>query len=145
MRKLLIYTDGASRGNPGPAGIGIVICDESGKIVKGVNYFHVPREEEHLKRADKLANRAIDDFRKFKIMGGKGGKEMDKEDAWIIIKRARNVFNLPILLNHALIEWFENNAIMHCRAQYLSEETISKLKESCIELQKLIEKVNGEK
>jgi len=136
MRKLLIYTDGASRGNPGPGGIGIVICDESGKIVKEyeefigtatnniaeyralikalelasvfsikgvdcfsdselmvrqlngayrvkneklgklflqvrekkkrfekVSYFHVPREEDLIKRADKLANRAIDEFK----------------------------------------------------------------------------------
>jgi len=144
MKKLIIYTDGASRGNPGPAGIGVVICDESRKIVKEyeefigtatnniaeyralikalelassfpvseidcfsdselmvkqlngeysvkneklgelflqvrekekrfekVNYFHVPREEDFIKRADKLANLAIDDF---KIMEGKGKK-----------------------------------------------------------------------
>ena len=151
MKKLIIYTDGASRGNPGPAGIGIVLCNESGKIVKEyeefigtatnnvaeyqalikaldlastfsvteiecfsdselmvkqlngeyrvkneklgklflqvrekekhfekVNYIHVLREEGLIKRADKLANRAIDDF---KIMEGKEEKEMDKEDA----------------------------------------------------------------
>ena len=34
------------------------------------------------------------------------------------------------------------NAIMHCRGQYLSEERISRLKESCFELQKLVQKVN---
>jgi ribonuclease HI len=34
MKKLIIYTDGACLGNPGPAGIGIVICNESGKIIK---------------------------------------------------------------------------------------------------------------
>jgi ribonuclease HI len=141
MKKLIIYTDGASRGNPGPAGIGVVICDESRKIVKEyeefigtatnniaeyralikalelassfpvseidcfsdselmvkqlngeysvkneklgelflqvrekekrferVNYFHVPREEDFIKGADKLANIAIDEF---KIMEGK--------------------------------------------------------------------------
>ena len=34
MKKLIIYTDGACRGNPGPAGIGIVICNESGKKIK---------------------------------------------------------------------------------------------------------------
>ena len=140
-KKLIIYTDGASRGNPGPAGIGVVICDESGKIVKKykefignatnniaeyralikaldlastfsvseidcfsdselmirqlngeyrvkneklgklfllvrekekrfekVSYIHVPREEDFIKRADKLANIAIDEF---KIMEGK--------------------------------------------------------------------------
>jgi len=39
MRKLIIYADGASRGNPGPAGIGIVICDELGKIIKEYRHF----------------------------------------------------------------------------------------------------------
>src|SRR5690242_14651486 len=32
-RKLILYTDGASRGNPGPASIGVVIKDESGEPV----------------------------------------------------------------------------------------------------------------
>ena len=31
---MVIYTDGGSRGNPGPAAIGVVICDERGKILK---------------------------------------------------------------------------------------------------------------
>lgn len=34
MKKLVIYTDGGSRGNPGPSAIGIVICDEKGKVAK---------------------------------------------------------------------------------------------------------------
>ena len=32
--KLIINTDGGSRGNPGPGAIGVVIRDESGKIIK---------------------------------------------------------------------------------------------------------------
>lgn len=32
-KKLWIFVDGAARGNPGPAGIGILIKDESGRIV----------------------------------------------------------------------------------------------------------------
>ena len=32
--KLTINTDGGARGNPGPAGIGVVIRDESGKVVE---------------------------------------------------------------------------------------------------------------
>lgn len=141
MKKLIIHTDGACRGNPGPAGIGIVICNESGKKIKEdkefignatnniaeyralikalelasdfsvtqvecfsdselmirqlngvyrvkneklgelfllvkekerqferVTYSHVPRENNLIKRADKLANLAIDEFM---IMGGK--------------------------------------------------------------------------
>ncbi len=31
--KLFIYTDGGSRGNPGPAATGVVIKDESGKVL----------------------------------------------------------------------------------------------------------------
>jgi ribonuclease HI len=34
MDKLLIFSDGASRGNPGAAGIGVVISSANGKTVK---------------------------------------------------------------------------------------------------------------
>ncbi len=34
---LHIYIDGASRGNPGPAGIGIVIVNESGVTIKNID------------------------------------------------------------------------------------------------------------
>ena len=30
---LIIFTDGGARGNPGPAGIGVVIADASGDII----------------------------------------------------------------------------------------------------------------
>jgi len=32
-KTIQIYTDGGSRGNPGPAGIGVVFCDRSGKMI----------------------------------------------------------------------------------------------------------------
>ena len=35
-RRYLIYVDGGARGNPGPAGIGIVICDTERKKVREV-------------------------------------------------------------------------------------------------------------
>lgn len=35
--KLTIYTDGAARGNPGPAAIGVVIKDETGNTVATVS------------------------------------------------------------------------------------------------------------
>jgi ribonuclease HI len=31
IRKVLTFTDGASRGNPGPAGVGVLLFDESGE------------------------------------------------------------------------------------------------------------------
>lgn len=33
MEELFVFTDGGSRGNPGPAAIGVVIKDEKGKIL----------------------------------------------------------------------------------------------------------------
>src|SRR3989344_2420946 len=38
-KKIIIYTDGGARGNPGPAGVGAVIIDESGKILKEISEF----------------------------------------------------------------------------------------------------------
>lgn len=31
--KLIVYTDGGARGNPGPAGVGVVIKDAEGKVL----------------------------------------------------------------------------------------------------------------
>jgi ribonuclease HI len=35
--KLTIYTDGAARGNPGPAAIGVIIRDEPGNIIASIS------------------------------------------------------------------------------------------------------------
>ncbi len=37
--KLLIYCDGASRGNPGPAGVGVAVQNEKGQIVQRLYKF----------------------------------------------------------------------------------------------------------
>ncbi len=39
MSKLIIYTDGGARGNPGPAGIGAVLYDENQSIVAEVSEY----------------------------------------------------------------------------------------------------------
>jgi ribonuclease HI len=36
---LRLFTDGAARGNPGPAAVGVVIEDDQGKRLHGVNRF----------------------------------------------------------------------------------------------------------
>lgn len=36
MQKFILFTDGGSRGNPGPAGAGVVITDERGQTLKTV-------------------------------------------------------------------------------------------------------------
>ncbi|MDO8443642.1 MAG: ribonuclease HI family protein [Candidatus Azambacteria bacterium] len=37
--KVIIYTDGGSRGNPGPSALGVVIEDEHGKILKEYSHY----------------------------------------------------------------------------------------------------------
>ena len=39
LKQLSIYTDGASRGNPGEAGAGVIIYDEHGELVKKVKRY----------------------------------------------------------------------------------------------------------
>lgn len=36
---LVLYTDGGSRGNPGPAAAGVVVLDDQGKILKTANRY----------------------------------------------------------------------------------------------------------
>lgn len=38
MNQLEIYIDGASKGNPGPAGIGVIICKDA-EVVKNISTF----------------------------------------------------------------------------------------------------------
>jgi ribonuclease HI len=37
INRVTIYTDGAARGNPGPAAIGVVLKDETGKMIAGIS------------------------------------------------------------------------------------------------------------
>ncbi|MBI2108929.1 MAG: ribonuclease HI family protein [Parcubacteria group bacterium] len=39
LRKIIIYTDGGSRNNPGIAGAGAVIADEKGNVLKEISEF----------------------------------------------------------------------------------------------------------
>lgn len=39
MEKYIIYTDGGSRGNPGKAGVGVVILDQAGKVLTETNKY----------------------------------------------------------------------------------------------------------
>jgi len=38
-KKLHIYVDGGSRGNPGPAGVGVVVLDDKGKKLREFNKY----------------------------------------------------------------------------------------------------------
>jgi len=39
MKKIICYTDGGSRGNPGPSGAGAVIQNDKGEVLKEISEF----------------------------------------------------------------------------------------------------------
>lgn len=43
MEKIIIYTDGGARGNPGPGAIGVVVADEKGRVIKKYGEYLGPR------------------------------------------------------------------------------------------------------
>ncbi len=67
MRKIIIYTDGGSRGNPGPAAAGVMFCNEKGQSIKEYSEY----------LGDKLTNNeaeykaVIFALKKFKAVFGK--------------------------------------------------------------------------
>lgn len=67
MKKIIIYTDGGSRGNPGPAAAGVIFCNEKGQSIKECSEY----------LGDKLTNNeaeykaVIFALKKFKAVFGK--------------------------------------------------------------------------
>ena len=94
MKKITIYTDGGSRGNPGPAGAGIVFCNEEGKIFKKYSHY----------LGDKLTNNeseylavifALKNFKKF--FGTKIAKTSTvylKSDSQLIVKQMKGEYKV---------------------------------------------------
>lgn len=39
MEKIIAYTDGGARGNPGPSGVGVYITDENAQVLKEISQF----------------------------------------------------------------------------------------------------------
>jgi ribonuclease HI len=68
MEKIIVYTDGGSRGNPGPSGIGVVICNDKGNVIKEYGEFLGPRFTNN--EAEYLA--VISSLKKIKSLFGKG-------------------------------------------------------------------------
>jgi ribonuclease HI len=67
MKKFIIYTDGGSRGNPGKAAVGVVICNELGQEVKKFGEFL----GDNLTNNDAEYNAIILALKKFKSSFGK--------------------------------------------------------------------------
>ncbi len=67
MKKIIIFTDGGAKGNPGPGAIGIVFCNEKGDTIKEYSKFL----GENFTNNEAEYKAAIFALKKFKALFGK--------------------------------------------------------------------------
>ncbi len=121
MKKLTINTDGGARGNPGPAGIGVVIKDEAGEIVYRYGGYigeatnNVAEYKALIKSLEEAFNLGATDV---KI-------QMDSE---LIVKQMQGVYKIkePTLQELAaqvikLLKQFSSYSFAHVRREYNQE------------------------
>jgi len=94
MRKIIIYVDGGSRGNPGPAAIGVLFCNEKKQCFK--------RYSEYL--GDNITNNeaeyraVIFALQKFKLVFGKKlaqNSEIElKSDSELLVKQLQGSYKI---------------------------------------------------
>jgi ribonuclease HI len=93
MKKIIIYTDGGSRGNPGPAAIGVVFCNEHGQKIKEYSEF---LGEATNNEAEYQA--VVFALKKFKALFGKKlaqSSEIElKSDSELIVKQLKGEYKI---------------------------------------------------
>ena len=93
MKKIIIYTDGGSRGNPGPAAIGVVFCNEKGQKIKEYSEY---LDEKTNNEAEYQA--VISALQKFKaVFGKKLAKNTEiilKSDSELLIKQLNGEYKI---------------------------------------------------
>jgi ribonuclease HI len=94
MNKIIVYTDGASRGNPGKASIGVAFCNEKGDLIKKYSEYlgdNISNNEAEY-RAVILA------LKKFKAIFGKdAAKDADieiKSDSELMVSQLSGLYKI---------------------------------------------------
>lgn len=94
MKKFIIYTDGGSRGNPGQAGIGVVICNEKEQELKRYGEFIGDR----LTNNEAEYQAVIFALKKFKALFGKKLAENTdieiKSDSELLVKQITGLYKV---------------------------------------------------
>ena len=94
MKKIIIYSDGGSRGNPGKAAIGVVFCNEKEQIIKKFNEYL----GDNLTNNDAEYKAIIFALKKFKSVFGKAIAETSevevRADSELVIKQLNGVYRL---------------------------------------------------
>ena len=93
MRKIIVYTDGGSRGNPGPAAIGVIFYNERGQKIKEYSEF---LGETTNNEAEYQA--VIFALKKFKALFGKKlaqNTEIEiKSDSELLVKQLQGLYKI---------------------------------------------------
>ncbi len=94
MKKIIIYTDGGSRGNPGPGAAGTVFCNEKGEVFKKYSQYL----GENLTNNEAEYQAAIFAFKKFKSLFGKKlalSTEIElRSDSELLIKQLQGLYKI---------------------------------------------------
>ncbi|MEK7562579.1 MAG: ribonuclease HI family protein [Patescibacteria group bacterium] len=94
MKKITIYTDGGSRGNPGKAAIGVVFCNERDQIIKKYGEYLGDNSTNN----DAEYNAVIFALKKFKSLFGKAIAETSeveiRSDSELMVKQLNGEYKL---------------------------------------------------
>ena len=94
MKKIIIYTDGGSRGNPGKAAIGVVFCNEKDQPIKKYGEYI----GDNLTNNDAEYQAIIFALKKFKAVFGKKIAEISdveiRADSELVVKQLNGNYRL---------------------------------------------------
>ncbi len=94
MKKIIIYTDGGSRGNPGHSGIGVVFCNEKEQQVKSYGEYL----GDNLTNNEAEYNAVIFALKKFKALFGKNLAEKSeieiRSDSELMVKQLNGEYKI---------------------------------------------------
>ncbi|MBU2564369.1 ribonuclease HI family protein [Patescibacteria group bacterium] len=137
--KTVIYTDGGSRGNPGPAAIGVVFTDEKGKVIK-----------EYAQKIGRATNNeaeyeaVIFALQKAKLLfGKKKAKTMEIEvrmDSQFVVKQLNAQYKI---LNRRIEQFFLQ--VWNLRIDFNKIDFIHITRDKNIEADKLVNRALGSK
>lgn len=138
MEKVIAYTDGGARGNPGPSGIGVQILDGDGKVLKEVSKFLGNATNNFAEY-----NGVLVALQTLKAMFGKTTREMDVElrmDSELVKKQLNGEYQIKepglvpyfIEIHNLRVSNFPNLTLTHIpreknkEADRLSNEAMDK-------------------
>ncbi len=94
MKKIIIYTDGSSRNNPGPSAIGVVFCNEKSQPIKSYSEYL----GDNLTNNEAEYRAVIFALKKFKTLFGKKlakNSEVElRSDSELLIKQLKGEYKI---------------------------------------------------